>query len=135
MNIFDYFNKEIKKNILSEKEYNGEHCLMARVDWRANKENYKQHYTPEQIEYLFQHGLLEEYRKTGASWERDWIEYWQFTDKGKALREWYNRTSIWDYLYYKSHIFMLKYKWQALRIKMGHHYDWQDYEGVNLDEI
>ena len=30
---------------------------------------------------------------------------------------------------------MLKYKWQALRINMGHRYDWQDYEGVNINEI
>ncbi len=135
MGIFDYFNKEIKKNILSENEYNGEHSIIAPVDWRANKENYKRQYTPEQIEYLFRHGLLEEYQKTGASWERDCVEYWQFTDKGKALREWYNRTSIWKYLYYKYHIFMLKYKWQALRIKMGHRYDWQDYAGTDISEI
>ena len=135
MNICNYFNKEIKKNILSEREYNGEHTLMAPVDWRADKENYKHHYTPEQIDYLLEHGLLEEYQKIGASWERDWCEYWQFTDKGKALRKWYNRTSIWNYLYYKSHIFMLKYKWQALRIKMGHHYDWQEYEGIDISEI
>ena len=135
MNIFNFFNKEIKKNILSEKEYNGEHSLMAVVDWRADKKIYKEHYTPEQIAYLFEHGLLEEYQKIGASWENDWCEYWQFTDKGKALREWYNRTSICNYLYYKLNIFTLKYKWQALRIKFGHHYYWQDYVGVNLNEI
>lgn len=135
MSIFDYFNKEIKKNILSEKEYNGEHTFLSPVDWRAEKEDYKKHYNSKQIAYLFLHGLLREYRKTGALWERDWHEYWEFTDKGKALREWYNRISIWNYLYYKSNICMLKYKWQALRIKMGHRYDWQDYEGVNINEI
>lgn len=32
MNIFDYFNKEIKKNILSEKEYNGEHTILSLID-------------------------------------------------------------------------------------------------------
>ena len=135
MSIFDYFNKEIKKNILSEKEYNGYHTLLSTIDWRAEKEDYKKHYNSKQIAYLFEHGLLREYKKTGASWERDWCEYWEFTDKGIALREWYNRISIWNYLYYKSNICMLKYKWQALRIKMGHRYDWQDYEGVNINEI
>ena len=135
MSIFDYFNKEIKKNILSEKEYNGYHTLLSPVDWRAEKENYKKHYNSKQIAYLFEHGLLREYKKTGASWERDWCEYWEFTDKGIALREWYNRISLWNYLYYKSNICMLKYKWQSLRIKMGHRYDWQEYEGVNINEI
>ena len=135
MSIFDYFNKEIKKNILSEKEYNGDHTFLSPVDWRAEKEDYKKHYNSKQIEYLFEHGLLREYKKTGALWERDWCEYWEFTDKGIALREWYNRISLWKYLYYKSNICMLKYKWQALRIKMGHRYDWQEYEGVNINEI
>lgn len=134
MSIFDYFNKEIKKNILSEKEYNGDHTFLSPVDWRAEKEDYKKHYNSKQIAYLFEHGLLKEYRKTGALWERDCHEYWEFTDKGKALREWYNRISLWNYLY-KSNICMLKYKWQALRIKMGHRYDWQEYEGVNINEI
>lgn len=135
MNIFDYFNKDIKRNILSEKEYNGDHMLMPPIEWRSYKENYKKHYTSEQIAYLFDHGFLEKYQKTGASWEYDWCEYWQFTDKGRALREWYNRTSIWNYLYYKLRIFTIKYKWQALRIKMGHRYDWQEYEGLDIDEI
>ena len=135
MSIFDYFNKEIKKNILSKKEYNGYHTLLSPVDWRAEKKYYEEHYNSKQIAYLFEHGLLREYKKTGASWERDWCEYWEFTDKGIALREWYNRISLWNYLYYKSHIFMLKYMWQSLRIKMGHRYDWQEYEGVNINEI
>ena len=135
MSIFDYFNKEIKKNILSEKEYNGSHTLLSPVDWRAEKKYYEEHYNSKQITYLFDHGLLREYQKTGASWERDWCEYWEFTDKGIALREWYNRISLWNYLYYKSNICMLKYMWQSLRIKMGHRYDWQEYEGVNINEI
>ena len=71
MSIFDYFNKEINKNILSEKEYNGEHTFLSPVDWIAEKEDYKKHYNSKQIAYLFEHGLLKEYRKTGALWERD----------------------------------------------------------------
>ena len=135
MSIFDFFNKKIKKNILSEKEYNGNHSLMTPVDWRADKKNYEKHYTPEQISYLFDHGLLEEYRKTGASWERDYCEYWQFTDKGKKLRIWYAST-YWEYLYYHVfQLFRLKYWWQNIRIKCGHHYDWEDYENCNLNEI
>ena len=55
MSIFDYFNKDIKKNILNENEYNGDHTLLSPVNWRADKENYKKHYTSEQIAYLFDH--------------------------------------------------------------------------------
>lgn len=135
MNIFDFFNKEIKKNILSKSEYNGNHAIMAQVDWRNADYVYYDFYTDEQLKYLFSHGLLQKYVKTGAAWERPHNEYFEFTDKGKALRKWYNRTSIWRYFYYKFNIFKLKYKWWNLRIKMGHHYDWQDYVGVDINEI
>ncbi len=135
MNICNYFNEEIKRNILSEKEYNGEHSILSRVDWRNIKEAYKEHYTPEQLQYLFAHNLLREYVKTGAVWERPYSEYWEFTDKGKSLRKWYNRESLWKYFYYKSQIYMLKYYWQKFRIKCGHRYPWQEYEGVDISEI
>lgn len=117
-----------KEAILSSKELSGDHSIMARVDWRNSVDAYKEHYTPEQIAYLFEHDLLREYVKTGASWERPWCEYWEFTDKGKRLRKWYNRQSLLSYLYYELHLFKIKYYWQKLRIAFGHHYAWQDYE-------
>ena len=106
------------------------------IDYRGPRENYEKAYTEDQISYLFSHGLLEKYEPSGASWERPWMgEYWQFTDKGKKLRIWYVST-YWEYLYYHVfHLYNIKYLWQKFRIKCGHHYDWQDYEGVDISEI
>ena len=106
------------------------------IDYRNPRRNYEEAYTKEQIEYLFSHGLLQKYEPCGASWERPYMgEYWEFTDKGIKLREWYTST-FGEYLYYHIfQIFKLKYVWQRIRIFFGHHYDWQDYVGVNIDEI
>jgi len=59
------------------------------IDYRAPKENYIENYTEDQLNYLFRHGYLEEYHKTGARWENPYATYWQFTDKGKRWRIWY----------------------------------------------
>lgn len=106
------------------------------IDYRGPRENYEKAYTKDQIGYLFYHGLLEEYIPCGASWERPGMgEYWQFTEKGKRLRIWYAST-YWEYIYYHVfHLYNIKYWWQKFRIKCGHHYDWQDYENCNLNEI
>lgn len=141
MNIKDFFNKEIKRNILNQDEQNGNYSILNGVDYRNVKEVYKKFYTPEQIQYLFEHRLLQEYVKTGANWERDYCEYWEFTDKGKTLRKWYTN-SLKSYIYYEVlRIPVIKWwfthKWQMLMIKVfNKHYTWQEYTGVsNLDEI
>ena len=130
-------NNKIALIAKGEKVHGG--SLMNRgigIDYRGPKENYEKAYTKDQLEYLFSHGLLEKYEPCGASWERPWMgEYWQFTDKGKKLRIWYAST-YWEYLYYHVfQLFRLKYWWQDIRIKCGHHYDWQDYEGLDISEI
>ena len=124
-----------KEAILSKDELNGKRSLMARVDWRNVVEAYKEHYTPEQIKYLFEHHLLQEYVKTGASWERSYYDYWEFTDKGKRLRIWYN-SSLW-YLFkvYVIKWYWWKCKWQNFRIACGHRYAWQDYDNIDLDTL
>jgi len=127
----------IKQAILNEKEYNNiTPRILPSVEFRAPVRNYKEFYTQEQIDYLWDHGMLEEYQKCGATWERPWMgEYWEFTDKGKRWRIWYT-TDLWTLIkIYVLRVYWFKYKWQKLCIKFGHHYDWQDYEGVSLDEI
>ena len=131
MNIKDFFNKEIKRNICSQDELNGKHSLMAPVDWRNPDYVYYEFYTDEQIKYLFDNGLLQVYKKTGANWERPHNVYFEFTDRGRRLRIWYN-SSLW-YLFkaYVIKTWWWRHKWQDFRIACGHHYDWQDYEGTD----
>ena len=127
-----------KQAILAKGEKAHNNLVMTHhpnIDYRAPKDNYKESYTQDQIDYLFEHGILEEYVKTGANWESSYKEYWQFTDKGKRLRNWYG-TTIWNYIkIYILKKYWWKHKWQEFRIKCGHHYDWQDYEGLDISEI
>jgi hypothetical protein len=130
-------NNKIALIAKGEKPHDGSlMCYRPRIDYRARRENYEKAYTKDQLEYLFSHGLLEKYEPCNASWEYPGMgEYWQFTDKGKKLRNWYTST-YWDYLYYYVfHLYKVKYWWQKFRIKCGHHYDWQNYSGLSLDEI
>jgi hypothetical protein len=103
------------------------------IDNRAPKINYKNAYTDEQISFLFKNGLLTKYNKVGAFWEEPNVEYWEFTEKGISCRAKYTGT-YWEYFYYYIFpIWKIKYWWQNLRIKFGHHYDWQDYTNDNFD--
>lgn len=79
----DFFNSRIKQAILNEKEYNNiTPRILPSIEFRAPVRNYKEFYTKEQIDYLWDHRMIEEYQKCGATWERDCEEYWQFTNKG-----------------------------------------------------
>jgi len=136
--IKDYFNKEIWRNITNDNEKKHKYSVMAPVDWRGPKERYEEFYTKEQLDYLFSHGLIQEYTPTGASWERPWMkkgDYYEFTDYGKKLRTWY-ASSLKDYLYYNVfQLWRIKYWWQNLMIKCGKHYTWQEYEGLDISQI
>lgn len=126
----------IKQAILNEKEYNNiTPRILPSVEFRAPVRNYKEFYTKEQIDYLWSNGMLEKYHKCGATWERDWEEYWQFTNKGRFWRIWCT-TPLWLLIkVYVIRVYWFKHKWQKLRIKMGHRYDWQDYVGLDTSEI
>ena len=134
----DYFDFELRENILSAEEQIGKHSVMAPVDYRGPKERYEKFYTPEQLSYLFEHGIIQEYTPTGACWERSWMkkgDYYEFTEYGKKLRIWYS-TSLKDYLYYYVlKLWKIKYWWQGIMIKFGKHYTWQEYAGLDISEI
>lgn len=136
--IKDYFNCDIKNAILNEKEQNGKRSVIAPIDYRARKDEYEKFYTKEQLDYLFKHNIIQEYEPVGAIWEQIGIQkgdYYEFTDKGKRLRTWYT-SSLKDYLYYNIfHLYMIPIYWHKFMIKCGKHYDWQEYQGLNLNEI
>lgn len=122
----------IKEAILNEKELNNiTPRFLPNVEFRASVRNYEEFYTKEQIDYLWEHHMLEEYQKCGATWERDWEEYWQFTDKGKRWRIWYT-TSLWVLIkIYILHIHDWKLKWDVLKYKLfGIRSNWMDYSSA-----
>lgn len=136
--IKDYFNHNIKNAILNEKERNGKYSIMAPIDYRARKYEYEKFYTKEQLNYLFEHNIIQEYEPVGANWEHTGIkrgDYYEFTNYGKKLRIWY-ATSLKDYLYYYVfHLYNIPIYWHKFMIKFGKHYDWQEYQGLNINEI
>lgn len=128
----------LKEAILAkgEKAHNFPSTFLG-IDFRGRIENYYEAYSLEQLSYLFKHGFLCKYEKSGASWEKNNVEYWEFTEKGKFFRIWFT-TSFWDYLsIYVLRLWWFKNTWQRFMIKVFHkHYAWQEYEGVsNLEEI
>ena len=58
----------IKEAILNEKELNNiTPRILPSVEFRAPVRNYKEFYTKEQIDYLWEHRMIEEYQKCGAA--------------------------------------------------------------------
>jgi len=48
----------------------------------------------------------------------------------------YYTTPFWLWLkIYVFHLYWFVHKWQRFRIACGHHYDWQEYSGLDLSEI
>ena len=71
---------------------------------------------------------------TGKHWDYK-EDCYEFT---KKFRRVYNfmATPFWLWVkIYVLNFYWFKHKWQQLRIACGHHYDWQDYEGVDINDI
>ena len=122
----------IKEAIINEFELkNITPCILPNVEFRAPVRNYKEFYTTEQLEYLWTHGMLEKYEKTGATWENPYEDYWQFTNKGHRWRIWYT-TDLWTLIkIYVLHTHVLKLKWDVLKYKLfGIRAGWMDYSSA-----
>lgn len=126
----------LKEAILAKGEKTHDIPLAAGIDFRGDSKNYLNAYSKEQLMYLFKHGLLCVYVPCGASWEKDDVIYWEFTKKGIFFRTWYT-TPFGIYLrVYVLHLWWFRNVWQNFMIKVFHkHYPWQDYVGVDIDEI
>lgn len=122
----------IKEAILNEKELNNiTPYILPSVEFRAPVRNYKEFYTKEQIDYLWDHRMIEEYQKCGDTWENPYTEYWQFTNKGKCWRIWYT-TPLWVLIkVYVLHTHDWKLKWDVLKYKLfGIRAGWMDYSST-----
>jgi len=76
------------------------------------------------------------YPGTDIPWNGDYYkDCYEFSKKFKRVFN-YLGSPFWLWFkIYILHIYWFKYKWQSFRIWCGHHYEWQDYEGLALDEI
>lgn len=94
-----------------------------------------QDYSDEQLIWLFSHKHIQWSNPMVNLGENEKDTYIEFTEKGRKWHDWYSCT-LWQYIkYYIIKVGWWKFQWQKLRIKCGHHYDWQDYVGANIDEI
>jgi len=86
------------------------------------------------VDLLLKGGCIKESPTTGQSW--DYTEdCYEFT---KKFRRVYNfmATPFWLWVkIYVLNFYWFEHKWQQLRIVCGNHYDWQDYEGVDINNI
>ena len=101
---------------------------------RASEKVWNNDYTPEQMEWLWNHKMIEYTDKFPG--ESMFYKYIQFTKKGLKWNRWYSCTLREYCYYYVFNIPAFKRFYQKFMIKVFHkHYDWQDYVGVNLNDI
>ena len=89
---------------------------------------------PETVDKLVEIGFLKDSPSTCEHWDYK-EDCYEFTKKFRRI---YNFiiTPFWLWMkLYVFHWYIFKHFWYKLRIKCGHHYDWQDYEGVDINEI
>ena len=102
---------------------------------RQNATRWYQDYNVYQMTWLWEHNHIQWSKPMVELGENPNNKYIEFTERGKKWYNWYS-CSLWQYIkYYILRTVWWKIKWQNLRIKMGHHYDWQDYVGLNYNEI
>lgn len=59
----------------------------------------------------------------------------EYSIKFRRIFNWYTTPFKFYIKYYVFNYGWFKSKWQQFRIWCGHHYDWQDYEGIDVSEI
>lgn len=77
------------------------------------------------------------YPGTDIPWNGDYYrDCYEFCKKFKRVFN-YLSSPFWLWFrIYVLHTYLFRIKWQSFRIWCGHHYDWQDYDGIySLDEI
>ena len=112
--------------------------LHERLYGRAEATLWYYHYTKEQLDYLWYHGYIKWFKPFIELGESATTEYITFTKVGHRWHNFYMRESMREYLYYYMFIpckhFVMRY-WHKLRIACGHHYAWQEYDNLTIDQI
>ena len=127
MKLFKYFTYSEIKEISKKLENNCCH-------FRHPKSDFVKYLGQETVDKLIEIGFLKDSPSTGEHWDYK-EDCYEFT---KKLRLIYNFiiTPFWLWMkIYVFHWYIIKHFWYRLRIKCGYHYDWQDYEGVDINDI
>lgn len=86
------------------------------------------------VNLLLKSGCIKESPTTGQSWDYK-EDCYEFTTKFRRVYN-FMVTPFWLWVkIYVLNFYWFEHKWHQLRIACGHHYDWQDYEGVNINDI
>jgi hypothetical protein len=102
---------------------------------RHNANTWYEDYTPEQMTWLWEHKHIQWSKPMAEFGESEYRKYIEFTNKGRKWHNWYS-CSLWQYIkYYVIRVSWWKSQWCKIRIKMGHHYAWQEYSDLDLNEI
>ena len=127
MKIFKHFTYSEVKDICNELE--DKNCY-----FRHPKEDFEKYLGQETVSKLVEIGFLKDSPSSGKSWDykRDCYEY---SKKFKTIYLFITLPFWVWFKYYVLYITWFKHKWYDFRIKCGHHYDWQDYEGVDINDI
>lgn len=128
MKFFKYFSYSELKYICKELE--SSHCY-----FRAPKSRFVECFKAKTyfvINRLVDGGCLKDSPSTGMSWDFK-EDCYEFTKKFKKV---YNFMTCPFWLWvkiYVLHFYWFKHRWEKLRIACGHHYDWQDYQGYDIE--
>ena len=127
MKLFKYFNYSDIKEISKKLENN---CCY----FRHPKSDFVKYLDHETVDKLVEIGFLKD--SPHIEFVQDYSEdCYEFTKKFRRI---YNFIITPFWLWMKLYVFhwhIVEHFWHKLRIKCGHHYDWQDYEDIDLDEI
>lgn len=95
---------------------------------RHRIEKWQEDYIQEQLDWLFKNGHIQMSDPMVRLGERETDQYIQFTNEGCKWYDWYQCGPLDYFLVFIIKKYWWRRKWQALRIKLGHRYPWQDYD-------
>ena len=126
----------LKKYFVRKGETAHDFCSMKCYN-RGTEKRWIEDHGKEVMDWLWKHKMIQ--------WSEPYIELFEnpnekfiaYTKIGRKIRAWYE-SSYWQYFkYYILNKTFWEYKvYYSIMIHVfGKHYDWQDYENCNLDEI
>ena len=127
MKLFKHFTYSEMKEICNKLEH--EFCY-----FRHPQTDFINYLGKETVDKLIDINFLKDSPSTEASWDYK-EDCYEFTKKFRRIFN-FMTTPFWLWMkIYVFHWYIVKHFWYKLRIKCGHHYDWQDYEGVDINDI
>ena len=127
MKLFKHFTYSEMKEICNK--LNKEFCY-----FRSTQSNFIKYLGNETVDKLVDIKFLKNSPSTYEHWDYK-EDCYEFT---KKFRHIFNFITLPFFVWFKIYIlkfYWFKHIWQTIRIKCGHHYVWQDYNYVDLNDI